>query len=88
MKKKKKKKENAETETQQTQTKHTLNYNEIKGREAHVAWVISARWIFNNILILLLASSAFSISWVTVLRKGLKCHALIGLETKSGKIKM
>ena len=39
-----------------------INYYEIKGWEAHVAWVISAMWIFNNILIFLLATSTFSVS--------------------------
>ena len=34
-----------------------INYCKIKGRETHVAWVMNAMWIFNNILILLSATS-------------------------------
>ena len=37
------------------------------------------------ILIVLLATSTFSVSWVMV---RLKCHTLIGLGTKSGEMKM
>ena len=46
---------------------------------------IGTKSAFTPILIPPLATSAFAVSWG---RKEPKCQALIGLETKSGEMKM
>ena len=42
-----------------------INYYEIKGRETHVAWVMSATVNFNNILIPLLSTLDISVCRLT-----------------------